>query len=240
MHFLFDLDGTLTDPFEGITGCIRYALSELGYSPPPREELRWCIGPPLRSSFAKLVGTDDPIHLDMCLAKYRERFSTIGLYENRLIDGMVDVLNSLQGDSHRLWVATSKPSVYARRIIEHFGLAPYFQSIHGSELDGTRTNKVELIAHLLRTEGISPDDAVMIGDREHDVIGAKANGLPAIGVLWGYGSREELLASGADVICETPAELRHLVLNRVHNGISFVENQTNSTGNFFGMKDLPL
>jgi phosphoglycolate phosphatase len=240
MHFLFDLDGTLTDPFEGITGCIRYALSELGHSPPPREELRWCIGPPLRSSFAKLVGIDDPTHLDMCLAKYRERFSTIGLYENRLIDGMVDVLNSLQGDSRHLWVATSKPSVYARRIIEHFGLAPHFRSVHGSELDGTRTNKVELIAHLLRTEGISPSDAVMIGDREHDVIGAKANGVHAIGVLWGYGSREELVASAVDEICETPTDLQHLLRNRVHNGISFVENPTNSTGNFFGMKDLPL
>ncbi|MBA4029691.1 MAG: HAD family hydrolase [Planctomyces sp.] len=216
MHFLFDLDGTLTNPFQGITGCIQYALSELGHSPPPREELRWCIGPPLRSSFAEILSTNDPGHLDECLAKYRERFSTIGLYENRLIDGMVDVLNSLQGERRHLWVATSKPSVYARRIIEHFGLAPYFQSIHGSELDGTRTNKVELIAHLLRTEGISPSDAVMIGDREHDVIGAKANGLPVIGVLWGYGSHEELVASGADEICETPAELRHLLQGWIH------------------------
>lgn len=213
MHLLFDLDGTLTDPFEGITNCIRYALEQHGFEAPAAQNLKWCIGPPLRSSFQQLTTSDNQDLLDNCLKSYRERFTASGLYENRLVDGIVEVLEGLDRQKHTLWVATSKPAVYARRIIAHFGLDQYFLNVYGSELDGTRTNKVELLNHLLQKEQLSPADTLMIGDREHDVYGARNNQLAAIGVLWGYGSHEELTQAGAHALVDTPGELSLLLNN---------------------------
>jgi phosphoglycolate phosphatase len=207
MNLLFDLDGTLTDPYEGITRCIYHALDKLGRSAPPRMQLRWCIGPPLRNSFAKLLEFDDERLAEMALAFYRERFSSVGLFENEVYQDIPETLSSLQGMGHTLYVATSKPRIYAEQIIEHFGLHHTFTGIYGSELDGTRSDKASLISHILKTESIAPSDALMFGDREHDMIGAKANDVCGFGVLWGYGTRDELEASGAHACVSQPRDL---------------------------------
>ncbi|XHR29539.1 MAG: HAD hydrolase-like protein [Chthoniobacteraceae bacterium] len=207
MHLLFDLDGTLTDPFQGITRSIQYALEALGQPPPPAEALRWCIGPPLKKSFLTLLGPGSEADAEMALAKYRERFSSVGLYENAVFPGIAEMLEELCQSAHTLHVATSKPTVFAREIIDHFGLAKYFHSVHGSELDGTRSDKTCLIAHLLAHEGIPPQAALMIGDREHDMIGARQNQVAGLGVLWGYGTRDELEAAGAFACAASPGEL---------------------------------
>jgi phosphoglycolate phosphatase len=207
IHLLFDLDGTLTDPFVGITTCIRHALESLGRPAPPAEELRWCIGPPLKESFATLLGPEQAHRADEALAKYRERFATVGLFENTLYSAVPAVLAELQTDGYVLRVATSKPGMYATRIVAHFDLAPYFTSVEGSELDGRLVDKGALIAHILWQNGLAPVDVLMIGDREHDVAGARANGVSALGVLWGYGSRAELERAGALACVGTPAEL---------------------------------
>ncbi|MDX1709187.1 MAG: HAD family hydrolase [Desulfobacterales bacterium] len=207
MNLLFDLDGTLTDPFIGITECISYALDMLGRKLPPRESLRWCIGPPLRDSFAKLLASDDDALTEKAVAFYRERFSTVGLYENEVYNGIPEVLQALQNNGHTLYVATSKPTVYAERIIDHFGLQRYFKCIFGSELDGTRSDKTSLITHILQTELIASSETSMIGDRKHDMIGAKTNEMYGFGVLWGYGTKDELENSGAHAFFKTPREL---------------------------------
>ncbi len=207
MNLLFDLDGTLTDPFTGITKCISYALGMLDRKLPPRESLRWCIGPPLKYSFAKLLASDDDALTEKAVAFYRERFGTVGLFENEVYDGIPEVLEALKKNGHTLHVATSKPVVYAERIIDHFGLHRYFKCIFGSELDGTRSDKTSLISHILQRELIAPSETSMIGDRKHDIIGAKENGIYGFGVLWGYGTKDELKNSGAHAFFKTPREL---------------------------------
>ena len=149
MRLLFDLDGTLTDPFDGITKCIQYALEKSGRQVPAAGELRWCIGPPLLDSLMKLLETDDVAKGEEALGLYRERFSEKGLYENEICDGIEAFLERLSSGGHTLSVATAKPTVYAKRIIEHFELSRYFCSVDGSELDGRNTNKSDLIAHVL-------------------------------------------------------------------------------------------
>jgi phosphoglycolate phosphatase len=211
---LWDLDGTLTDPQEGIIGCIQFALRETGQPVPAHEELLWCIGPPLQKSFAKLdpVATDEQI-LGL-IAKYRERFATKGIFENSLLWGIPDLLARVSTE-YRCVLATSKPHEYATRILAHFKLAPYLAHVYGSEFDGTRSDKGELIAYVLQREGIPAAQAMMIGDRLHDIEGAKKNGVVALGVTWGYGSREELEEAGADHIFESTVELREFLLPRL-------------------------
>jgi phosphoglycolate phosphatase len=207
MNLLFDLDGTLTDPFEGITKCIAHALVMLGRPVPPQESLGWCIGPPLKKSLATLFGSDEDQLAEKALAIYRERFGRVGLFENRVYPDIPEVLDVLKERGHTLYVATSKPTVYAERIIHHFGLRQRFKHIYGGELDETRTDKTSLISHILKRESIVSSEAVMIGDRMHDIIGAKANGVLGLGVLWGYGTREELESSGAYACLTKPREL---------------------------------
>ncbi len=207
MNLLFDLDGTLTDPFTGITKCILYACDKLGRRCPREESLRWCIGPPLRDSFAKLLASDDAALIEKAVALYRDRFGTVGLFENEVYDGIPKMLTALQKEGHTLYVATSKPTVFARKIIDHFGLQHFFRRIYGSELDGIRGDKTSLIAHILKTELFAPSEAAMIGDREHDMIGAKENGMAGFGVLWGYGTKAELEKSGACAFFRIPHEL---------------------------------
>lgn len=207
MNLLFDLDGTLTDPFSGITKCISHALDMLGRQSPPKESLRWCIGPPLTNSFAKLLASDDDTLAEKAVAFYRERFGSVGLFENEVYEGIPEVLEALLENGHTLYVATSKPAVYAVRIVDHFGLHRYFKAIYGSELDGTRSDKTSLISHILKSESIISSDTFMIGDREHDMIGAKANGICGFGVLWGYGTQNELETSGAYTCIGHPREL---------------------------------
>lgn len=207
MNLLFDLDGTLTNPFTGITKCIGYALNMLGRESPPRESLHWCIGPPLKDSFAKLLTSDDDAITEKAVAFYRERFSTVGLFENEVYGGIPEALESLQTKGHTLYVATSKPAVYAERIIAHFDLQRYFKCVYGSELDGTRSDKTGLISHILKRELIAPSETSMIGDRVHDIVGAIENGIYGFGVLWGYGTKDELENSGARAFFKTPQEL---------------------------------
>ncbi len=201
---LFDLDGTLTDPREGITRSIAHALQRMGIEPPPLEELVFAIGPPLRASLARLIGTDSPSAVEQAIAHYRERFADVGLFENRPYDGVEAALGELAARGARLMVATSKPEVYARRIVEHFALHTHFEAVHGCELDGTREDKRELIAHMIPRRGVDPSRAVMVGDRGADMRAARHHGLAALGALWGYGSREELLEHGASALCASP------------------------------------
>jgi phosphoglycolate phosphatase len=201
----FDLDGTLTDPKLGNTRSVQYALSKLDRTAPPEDELTWCIGPPLRASLKKMLGTDDLA--DRALSLYRERFADIGIFENEVYPGIEDTLTALAGSGRRLFVATSKPSLYAERIIDHFKLRVYFERVFGAELDGRRSDKTELLGYALETTRVDPSQAIMIGDRSHDMIGARNNGMTAVGVLYGYGNEEELLDAGAHHICATPRRL---------------------------------
>ena len=204
---LFDLDGTLTDPKVGITESIRYALAKMERPYPPDASLDWCIGPPLQESFARLLQSNDPQLGQEALRLFRERFSTVGLFENVPYPSISRVLNTLQAAGLKLFIATSKPAVYAQQIVEHFDLAHYFRVVYGSELNGRFTHKNELIRHVLQQEKLDPDHTLMIGDREHDILGAKANDVAAAGVTWGYGSPEELSAAGANILLHHPAEL---------------------------------
>ncbi|MBD2535501.1 HAD family hydrolase [Nostoc flagelliforme FACHB-838] len=209
---LFDLDGTLTDPKPGITRCIQYALSELGYRPPDADELHWCIGPPIKDSFSLLLKTSDNTVLEQAISLYRSRFATIGLFENSLYPQISETLDAIRFAGYKTFIATSKPHIYATQIIEHFGLSSLFDRVYGSELDGTRSVKADLIYHILVTEKLSPSCVVMVGDRKHDMIGAKHNHVTTIGITYGYGTEEELKTHGADLIAHTPDEIPKLLV----------------------------
>ncbi|MEZ4648496.1 MAG: HAD hydrolase-like protein [Candidatus Eisenbacteria bacterium] len=207
MHLFFDLDGTLTDPAVGISRCIEHAMFEMARALPVGTDLRRFIGPPLQDTFRTLLGTDEPKPIAEAVKHYRDRFARIGMYENELYPAIPGELGTLSERGYTLWVVTSKPHVFARRIVAHFGVEDFFEGIHGSELDGTNTDKRDLVAHVLEFESIRATDAWMIGDRGHDVRGGVANGVRTAGVLWGYGSRDELEEAGADIILEQPGQL---------------------------------
>ena len=202
----FDLDGTLTDAKPGIVRSIQHALAELGRPVPDEEDLLWCIGPPLRSSFLKMLA--DEAEADRAVELYRERFGDVGLYENRVYPGIEMLLNELSATGWKVYVATSKAEVYARRIVEHFELTALIGDVFGAELSGERSDKGELLAHALSCTGAAASRSVMIGDRSHDMVGAVKNGLTGVGVLYGYGSREELVRAGARTVVERVDELR--------------------------------
>jgi phosphoglycolate phosphatase len=208
---VFDLDGTLTDSQTGIVRSARYALERLNaaegtdFPIPAEAEMTWIVGPPMRGTFAKLVGAE---RVEKTIGFFRERFTTIGLFENAPYDGVVEALESLAALGYRRFVATSKAEVDARRILDRFDLARHFDGIYGSQLDGGRAAKRDLLAYLLKRERAgATQGAVMIGDRRFDVEGARAVGLPTIGALWGYGGAEELTAAGADPLIATPQEI---------------------------------
>lgn len=204
---LFDLDGTLTNPESGIVSCIEHAAQSLGRVAPPREELRQYIGPPLHISLATLLNTDDPALVQLALTRYRERYSTIGLFENTLYPFVPDGLAALRHAQHRLFVATSKPTVYARRILAHFDLEHCFDGIYGAELTGERSDKGELIAYLIETERLDHRMTWMIGDRPHDIVGGIRNGLRTIGVRWGFGSEAEFTEAKANFVVNDMAQI---------------------------------
>jgi phosphoglycolate phosphatase len=204
---LLDLDGTLTDPRPGIVRCIRYALDRLARPCPSDDALATRIGPPLRGTFGTLLETSDPALIERAMGFYRERFADVGLYENQVYDGIPAMLDGLGRGGRQLFVATSKPAVFAERIVRHFALDRHFAGVYGPDLDGRLGDKAELLAHLLTMERLAAPGVVMVGDRHADVLAARANGVRAVGVLWGYGSREELLAAGADAVCAAPADL---------------------------------
>ena len=210
---LLDLDGTLTDPFIGITASLQYALEKMGADVPEPEALRWCIGPPLWDSFKVLLETDDHAVADRAVKFYRERYTTVGLFENQVYPGVPDMLDRLKAAGLFLSLATSKPISYASRIVEHFGLADYFDALHGAELDGRNSDKATLIAYVLDTENLVANRSVMVGDRKHDVIGARANGVDVFAVSYGYGDAAELSAHVPDAICNSPANVAETVLD---------------------------
>lgn len=207
MNVLFDLDGTLTDPAEGFVACLSYALLQFE-RPCSDAEIRRHIGPPLQETLALLL--DDRSMIPDVLALYRERYGSEGLFRCTVYPGIAETLAALRSRRVTLMVATSKPTIYAKRILDHHGLSKYFDAVYGSELDGTRAGKAELIAYLLQSESI--EKAVMVGDRAQDMAAALAHGLHAVGALWGYGSREELAGAGAAGLCERPSDLPALLL----------------------------
>ena len=205
MHLLFDLDGTLTDPKQGIVTCIRHALQCLDIEIATDIRLESYIGPPLRDTFRSLCGGDS--NVEAAVGYYRERFATVGLFENRVYDGIPRCLEQLRARAESIHLATSKPTIYAERIIQHFGLERFFDRIYGSELDGRLGDKTELIGHILKREKQTAANTIMVGDRSFDMVGARNNKVRAIGVLWGYGSETELDQAGAHQLCSHPAEL---------------------------------
>jgi phosphoglycolate phosphatase len=206
-HLFFDLDGTLTDPAPGITRCLAYAALRLGRSIPEAAALQRYIGPPLRESFVHILETTDAAVIEEAVGLYRERFSAVGIYENAVCPGIERALGRLVADGFGLSVVTSKPQGYADRVIEHFGLTEFFRRVYGAELSGERSSKTELVAQALLGESVEPSQACMIGDREHDIRGATANGVAALGVTWGYGTLEELHAAGASHVLDSVEKL---------------------------------
>lgn len=202
---LVDLDGTLTDPAEGIVGCFRLALEALGRSPPPAAELTWIIGPPLRGCFAEALGGEgDP---EEALKIYRSRYSTEGLFQAVVYEGVKETLADLRAAGARLFLCTAKPLVYAQRILRRFDLENHFDAAYGDELGGRFQDKADLVAHILKSEGLDAADCCMWGDRKHDVIAASRHRIPTIGALWGYGGADELRAAGAAALCESPSQV---------------------------------
>lgn len=206
-HILFDLDGTLTDPKVGITSAVAHALKFYGIEVENLDTLCKFIGPPLADSFMEYYGFDREQAVE-AVEKYREYFSVRGLYENEVYPGIEQLLKALTEQGKKVYLATSKPEVYARQILEYFHLTEYFTFIGGSELSGERVRKGDVIAYVLEHEKITDrDKVIMVGDRMHDVFGAKEQNIPCIGVLYGYGNRQELEEAGAAMIKESVEEL---------------------------------
>jgi len=211
-YILFDLDGTLTDPMIGITRSVQYALRAYGIKEPDLTKLCPFIGPPLKDSFMKYYGFPEA-QAQEAIGKYREYFSAGGIFENQVYDGIPELLEELKACGKILLVATSKPEPFALQILEHFHLLSSFHGVYGASMDEKRVKKGEVIAYALEREGIEDTwSAVMVGDREHDITGARENHMEAIGVLFGYGSREELESAGAGFLAASVEELKHLLL----------------------------
>lgn len=193
---LFDLDGTLTESGEGITKSVQYALEKLGRPEEDLEKLKVFVGPPLMEQFMKYAGFDQET-ARRAVEYYRERYSDVGIYENRLYPGVENMLRTLKGKGYRLAVASSKPEYFVKQILEYFHLTDCFEEIVGSEMNGSRTSKSEVIEETLSRLGMSGNrgEAVMVGDREHDIMGAKTCGLDCVAVSYGYGSMDELSAA---------------------------------------------
>ena len=215
-YILFDLDGTLTDPKPGITGCVQYALRKFGIEEPDLDKLEPFIGPPLLDSFQEFYGFEEEKG-QQAIIYYRERFRTVGLFENEVYPGIAQMLARLQEAGCHLAVASSKPEIFVKRILEHFGLSSYFEVVVGSELDGRRARKEEVVEEALRQllgeealaqQSLRPiEDVVMVGDRKFDIQGAKRFGIVSIGVRYGYAGQGELEEAGADRIAATVEEL---------------------------------
>lgn len=207
---LFDLDGTLTDPAEGITNSVAYALGRYGITVEDKRSLNCFIGPPLNDSFMKYYGFTAEKAMK-AIWVYREYFRDRGIFENEVYEGVNELLGKIRASDRKIVLATSKPEEFAVRILEHFDLMKYFDVVAGASMDEKRNKKGDVIKYAMEKGGFSSENAVMIGDREHDIYGAKENGLPSIGVLYGYGDREELEKAGADFIAETVADIYELL-----------------------------
>lgn len=208
---LFDLDGTLTDPGRGITNSVAYALEKRNITVPDKTELYRFIGPPLADSFAKFYGFSDE-ECQTAIEYYREYFKDRGIFENEVYEGVPEMLRELTAAGKRIILATSKPEEFAVRILDHFELAKYFDFAAGATMDGARSKKADVIRYALDSCGITDvSSCAMIGDREHDILGAAAVGMDSVGVLWGYGSPKEFEAAGAVYTAENVGDILKLV-----------------------------
>ena len=205
---LFDLDGTLTDSGEGIINCAVFAMERLGIPVPPREELGVFVGPPLWDTFRQFGVPSDRV--DEAVEIFRSRYVPIGKFENTPYSGIRETLEALRAQGRKLYVATSKPEVTAREILEHFDLSRYFAEICGATVDKTRTSKEDVIAYLLSLDACL-ENSVMVGDTAFDVIGAAAHGIPTIGAAWGYGKQEDMISAGAAAIARSPEDLLRII-----------------------------
>ncbi len=214
-YLLFDLDGTLTDPKVGITTCVQYALNHFGIYESDNTKLEPFIGPPLQDSFMQFYGMSSQ-NAQKAVEKYRERFSEVGLYENSIYEGIAELLSQLHCGGCRLAVASSKPTVFVEKILSHFNIADYFDVVVGSELDGSRVRKEEVVQEALKQlekfGAANPKKTVMIGDRCFDIEGAKEHNLDSIGVTYGYSQPGELEKAGATFVVNSVAELSRLLL----------------------------
>ena len=211
-NVFFDLDGTLTDPKKGITRCIQHALKKLNHPPGHLSNLTQFIGPPLRATFARLLCSDDKDLIEKAVGYYRERFADVGLFENEIYPEIKELLTYLCR-SYYLYVVTTKPEVFAKRIVRHFDLERYFRAVFGPTLDGRFDDKGELIGSILQELSLAPGDTLMIGDRREDIVAGKSNRTRTIGVTYGYGSREEIAAAQPDYICQRPSDIREVILS---------------------------
>jgi phosphoglycolate phosphatase len=202
---LLDLDGTLSDSRPGIEGCMRAAMAELGHPLDPAENLDWAIGPPTEDVFTRLLAPFGGGPIADCVAVYRKHYAAGGWSDNTPYPGIAAALASLGAAGYPMYLATSKRVDFARMILEHFDFARHFTAIHGAEMDGSRSHKPEMIAHIVASYGLDPKRCVMIGDRAFDIAGAHANGMRGLGVLWGYGSEAEFDQAGADGVIAAPS-----------------------------------
>ncbi len=207
---LFDLDGTLTDPGEGITNSVAYALKKYGIEVSDKKTLYKFIGPPLKDSFMKYYGFSEEKAVE-AIGYYREYFREKGLFENEVYPGVEELLIKIKASGRKIVLATSKPEEFAVKILEHFNLVKYFDVVAGASMDEKRNKKGDVIFYAMEKGGFSAENAVMVGDREHDIFGAKENHMDSIGVIYGYGSEEELTSAGAEHIAETVEDIYSLL-----------------------------
>lgn len=212
-NILFDLDGTLTDPAEGITNSVVYSLKKYGIEVTDKASLNSFIGPPLADSFMKYYGFSYEKSIE-AISYYREYFSTKGLFENKVYCGVPEMLKLLKSEGKKIFLATSKPEIFAEEILKHFMIDEYFDFVCGSLLDNTRCDKHEVIEHVISSCKINKNNSVMVGDRKHDIIGAKKSQIVSVGVTYGYGSKNELIEYGANYIFDTIKELSYFLLTK--------------------------
>jgi phosphoglycolate phosphatase len=210
-NILFDLDGTLTDPKEGIINSVKFALAKMGVNESEVGDLMKFIGPPLHVSFRDFCGFNEE-NSELAVQYFREYFTDKGINENRIFPGVVELLESLKSRNLKLFIATSKPTVHAGTVLDNFGITKYFQYVKGSNLNGTESGKTEIISHIIEKFKLEKDKTVMIGDRFYDIIGAKENGIDSIGVTFGYGGETELKEAGATYICRDIKDINNLLL----------------------------
>ena len=207
---LFDLDGTLTDSGQGIVRSVQFALESLGVKPPPEEALLWCVGPPVRENLRRLLATSDSTLVERGVTLYLERYEKIGFRENRVYDGINEMLATLARRC-RMLIVTTKLTESAQRILAEFSMRAYFEGVFGTDRKGEPSDKAELVRIAIARHKLPQSSTAMVGDRRHDIVAGKRSGLFTIGAGYGYGSRDELVAAGADIICDSPAALAQVL-----------------------------
>jgi len=213
VNVLFDLDGTLTDPKEGFINCIQYALRQLGQSSQNEEYIASLIGPPLHSTFMKLLHSDENDLIREAISLYRKRYSEAGIFECKVYPGITELLDLLHRNSYKLWVLTFKPKIWTEKIIKHFSFNQWFSGVFGPTLDERLFDKVDLVESALASAKMIPTDTAIVGDRKEDIIAGNINGILTIGVTYGYGTKEEIVDAVPNYICDNPVDIRHVIMN---------------------------